>query len=115
MPTKNILVQVGEHTVTKKRIVPVYNDYGDQIGEKTETYEVTVPTMEAQNVEMTPEEVAEMEEMARNMPEPEPTMDERLEDIEQALIDIAAVQAEQDEIQAQQEDALIELAALTEE
>ena len=35
------------------------------------------------------------------------------EDIEQALIDIAQVQAEQDEIQAQQEDALIELAALT--
>ena len=41
------------------------------------------------------------------------TNDARLEDIEQALIDIAAVQAEQDEIQAQQEDALIELAALT--
>lgn len=37
------------------------------------------------------------------------------EEYEQALIDIAAVQAEQDEIQAQQEDALIELAALTEE
>ena len=35
------------------------------------------------------------------------------EEYEQALIDIAAVQAEQDEIQAQQEDALIELAALT--
>ena len=48
--------------------------------------------------EMTPEEVAEMEEMAKNMPEPEPTIEEKF----------AALQA----IVEEQDAALIELASL---
>lgn len=43
--------------------------------------------------EMTAEEVAEMERMAAEMPEPEPTPDERMTQIEAALIELAAMMA----------------------
>ena len=43
--------------------------------------------------EMTPEEVAEMERMAAEMPKPEPTPDERMNEIEAALIELAAMLA----------------------
>lgn len=41
--------------------------------------------------EMTAEEIAEMERMMAEMPKPEPTPDERMEQIEAALIELAAM------------------------
>ena len=41
--------------------------------------------------EMTPEEIAEMERMAAEMPMPEPTPEDRMNEIEAALIELAAM------------------------
>ena len=41
--------------------------------------------------EMTAAEVAEMERMMEEMPKPEPTPDERMNEIEAALIELAAM------------------------
>lgn len=88
---KNILVQVGERVEVRIRTHPAqYNEMGEMIAEAyDETYTVTVPVMEPRNVEMTPEEVAEMEAMQAAMPEPQPT----LEDC-QAVADMAYVNSE---------------------
>ena len=88
---KNILVQTGERTETRIRTHPAqYNEMGDLIAEAyDETYTVTVPVMEPRNVDMTPEEIAELEAMQAAMPEPQPT----LEDC-QAVADMAYVNSE---------------------
>lgn len=88
---KNILVQVGERTETRIRTIPAqYNEMGELIADSyDEAYTVTVPVMEAQNVDMTPEEIAELEAMQAAMPEPQPT----LEDC-QAVADMAYVNSE---------------------
>lgn len=88
---KNVLVQVGERAETRIRTVPAqYNEMGELIAEAyDETYTVNVPVMEARNVEMTPEEIAELEAMQAAMPEPQPT----LEDC-QAVADMAYVNSE---------------------
>ena len=88
---KNILVQVGERAEVRIRTHPAqYNEMGEMIAEAyDETYTVTVPVMEPRNVEMTQEEVAEMEAMQAAMPEPQPT----LEDC-QAVADMAYVNSE---------------------
>ena len=88
---KNVLVQVGERAETRIRTVPAqYNEMGELIAEAyDETYTVIVPVMEPRNVEMTQEEVAEMEAMQTAMPEPQPT----LEDC-QAVADMAYVNSE---------------------
>ena len=56
---KNILVKVGERTETRTRTVPAqYDETGNRIAkEAVESYEVTVPVMQAQTVEMTVEEI----------------------------------------------------------
>ena len=88
---KNILVQVGERAEVRIRTHPApYNEMGEMIAESyDETYTVTVPVMEPRNVDMTQEEVAEMEAMQAAMPEPQPT----LEDC-QAVADMAYVNSE---------------------
>ena len=88
---KNILIKTGERTETRIRTIPAqYNDMGELIAEAyDETYTVTVPVMEPHNVEMTAEEVAELEAMQAAMPEPQPT----LEDC-QAVADSAYVNSE---------------------
>ena len=88
---KNVLVQVGERAETRIRTIPAqYNDMGELIAEAyDETYTVTVPVLEARNVEMTPEEIAELEAMQAAMPEPQPT----LEDC-QAVADMAYINSE---------------------
>lgn len=88
---KNILVQVGERAETRIRTIPArYNEMGELIAEAyDETYTVIVPIMEPRNVEMTPEEIAELEAMQADMPEPQPT----LEDC-QAVADMAYVNSE---------------------
>ena len=85
---KNILVQVGGREEQRTRHIPAqYNEMGEMIADAyDETYTVTVPVMEPRNVDMTPEEIAELEAMQAAMPEPQPT----LEDC-QAVADMAYV------------------------
>ena len=93
---KNILVQTGERTETRIRTIPAqYNEMGEMIAEAyDETYTVTVPIMEAQNVEMTPEEIAELEAMQAQMPEPVPTPEQRLDVLENTTDDIILMMAD---------------------
>lgn len=88
---KNILVQVGGREEQRTRHIPAqYNEMGEMIAEAyDETYTVTVPVMEPRNVDMTPEEIAELKAMQAAMPEPQPT----LEDC-QAVADMAYVNSE---------------------
>lgn len=91
---KNILIKTGERTETRIRAIPAqYSEMGELISESyDETYTVTVPIMEAQNVEMTQEEIAELEAMQEGMPEPVPDpSDARMTEIEAALIELAAM------------------------
>lgn len=41
--------------------------------------------------EMTPEEIAELQAVADNQPMPEPTMEERLEALESAMLELMGV------------------------
>lgn len=77
---KNILVQVGERAETRIRTIPAqYNEIGEMIADAyDETYTVNVPVLEARNVEMTAEEIAELERMQAQMPAPKQTMEERM-------------------------------------
>ncbi len=91
---KNILIKTGERTETRIRAIPAqYSEMGELITEAyDETYTVTIPIMEAQNVEMTAEEIAEFERMQAQMPEPVPDpSDARMTEIEAALIELAAM------------------------
>ena len=93
---KNILIKTGERTETRIRTIPAqYSEMGELITEAhDETYTVTVPIMEAQNVEMTPEEVAELEAMQAQMPKPAPTPEERLDTLECTTDDIILMMAD---------------------
>ncbi len=93
---KNILVKIGEREEQRTRLIPAeYGETGDLIREEyDETYTVTVPIMEAQNVEMTPEEIAEMEAMQANLPTPSPTPEQRLDVLEGTTDDIILMMAD---------------------
>ena len=88
---KNILVQVGERSETRIRTIPAqYNEMGELIADSyDETYTVTVPVMEARNVEMTAEEIAELERMQAQAP----TAEDRLTDMEN-VADMAYINGE---------------------
>lgn len=92
---KNILVQVGGREEQRTRHIPAqYNEMGEMIADAyDETYTVTVPVMEAQNVEMTAEEIAELEAMQAQTPAPAPTAEDRLTDVEN-VSDMAYVNGE---------------------
>ena len=95
---KNILVKVGEREETRVRTIPAeYSETGDLIRDAYEkTYTVTVPIMEAQNVEMTAEEIAEMERMTAEMPMPAPTAEQRLDVLEPTTDDLVEIIADQE-------------------
>ena len=92
---KNILIKTGERTETRIRTIPAkYSEMGELVHEAyDETYTITVPIMEARNVEMTPEEIAELERMQAQMPAPAPTAEDRLTGAEN-VGDMAYVNAE---------------------
>lgn len=92
---KNILVQVGERAEVLTRAHPAqYNEMGEMIADAyDENYTVNVPIMEARNVEMTAEEIAELERMQAQTPAPAPTAEDRLKDVEN-VSDMAYVNAE---------------------
>ena len=93
---KNILIKTGERTETRIRTIPAqYSEMGELIADAyDETYTVTVPIMEAQNVEMTADEIAEMEAMQAQMPEPAPTPEQRLDVLEGTTDDIILMMAD---------------------
>ena len=93
---KNILVQVGERTETRIRTIPAqYNEIGELIADAyDETYTVTVPVMEPRNVEMTADEIAELEAIQAQMPEPVPTPEQRLDVLENTTDDIILMMAD---------------------
>lgn len=93
---KNILIKTGERKETRIRTIPAqYNEMGELIADSyDETYTVTVPIMEAQNVEMTAEEIAEMEAMREQMPKPIPAPEQRLDVLEGTTDDMILMMAE---------------------
>ena len=93
---KNVLVKIGERTEIRERIVPaVYDDNGELLTPETvEQYTVTVPIMEASNVDMTPEEIAEFERQQAEIPEQEPSPEERLDALETTTDDMILLMAE---------------------
>nr|DAU96701.1 MAG TPA: hypothetical protein [Caudoviricetes sp.] len=93
---KNILIKTGERTETRIRTIPAqYNEMGEMIADAyDETYTVTVPVMEPRNVEMTAEEIAEMEAMRANTPAPSPTPEQRFDVLEGTTDDIILMMAD---------------------
>ena len=93
---KNILVQTGERTETRIRTIPAqYSETGELIADSyDETYTVTVPVMEPRNVEMTADEIAELEAIQAQMPEPVPTPEQRLDVLENTTDDIILMMAD---------------------
>lgn len=92
---KNILIKTGERTEARIRTIPAqYSEMGELVHEAyDEAYIVKVPIMEPRNVEMTAEEVAELEAVQAQMPEIAPTTEDRLADVEN-VSDMAYVNAE---------------------
>ena len=95
---KNILIKTGERTETRIRTIPAqYSETGELIADAyDETYTMTVPIMEAQNVEMSPEEITELERMQAQMPEPVPTPEQRLDVLEPTTDDLVEIIADQE-------------------
>ena len=93
---KNVLVKIGERTETRIRTIPAqYNEMGELIADAyDETYTVTVPVMEPRNVEMTAEEIAELEAMRANTPAPSPTPEQRIDALEGTTDDIILMMAD---------------------
>ena len=93
---KNILIKTGERTEIRIRTIPAqYSETGELIAEAyEETYTVTVPVMEPRNVEMTAEEIAELEAIQAQMPEPVPTPEQRLDVLENTTDDIVLMMAD---------------------
>lgn len=93
---KNVLVKIGERT--EQRIIhhdAEYDDGGNVIREAwDETVCVEVPVMEARNVEMTADEIAEFERQQAEMPEQEPSPEERLNTLETTTDDIVLMLAD---------------------
>lgn len=77
--------QTGTRTEEYKVIVPTeYDEEGNIISEEhEETRTREVPVMGMVYRDMTPEEIAEVEKLQADMPEPQPTADERLDKVEQ--------------------------------
>lgn len=77
--------QTGTHTEEYKVIVPAeYDEEGNIISEEhEETHTREVPVMGMVYRDMTAEEIAEAERLQAEMPEPQPTEEERLDKVEQ--------------------------------
>lgn len=77
--------QTGTRTEEYKVIVPAeYDEEGNIISEEyEETRTREVPVMGMVYRDMTPEEIAEVEKLQAEMPEPQPTEEERLDKVEQ--------------------------------
>lgn len=96
---KNVLVKVGERTETRIRPIPAqYDEMGELIADAyDETYTVNVPIMEARNVEMTAEEITELESMQASAPKPEQSAAERVAALETQVAALTALLAQKGE------------------
>lgn len=92
---KNILVQTGEREEQRTRRIPAtYGENGEILTpESVETYTVTVPIMEARNVEMTAEEIKNLEVMQASAPKPEQSAAERVAALEAQVAALSALLA----------------------
>lgn len=85
-------------THTEQRVVrhdDVLDDNGNIIAEAwDETVDVEVPVMGMVYRDATPEEIAEMERQQAEMPEPEPTPEERLDTLETTTDDMILLMAD---------------------
>lgn len=88
--------QTGVHTEEHKVIVPAeYDDEGNIISEEHEETRIReVPVMGTVYRDMTPEEISEAEKLQAEMPEPEPTPEERLDTLETTTDDIVLMLAD---------------------
>lgn len=78
---KQVDTKTEEYTVT---IPPEYDEEGNIISEEHEETRIReVPVMGMVYRDMTPEEIAEVEKLQAEMPEPQPTEEERLDKVEQ--------------------------------
>lgn len=96
---KNILVQIGERAEVRQRIIPAtYGEDGEILTpESVETYTVNVPIMEARNVEMTAEEIKNLEAMQASAPKPEQSAAERVAALEAQVAALSALLAQKGE------------------
>ncbi len=90
---KNILVQTGEREEQRTRRIPAtYGENGEILTpEFVETYTVNVPIMEARNVEMTAEEITELESIQASAPKPEQSAAERVAALEAQVAALTAL------------------------
>lgn len=88
--------QIGTKEETRTRVVPAtHDDEGNLLTEEmTEEYTVEVPVMGMVYRDATPEEIEEMEHQKAEMPEPEPTPDERLDTLEATTDDMILFMAD---------------------
>lgn len=95
-------MRIGEYkkisTRTEQRLVhhgAEYNENGNIINEEwDETVEVEVPVMGMVYRDATPKEIAEFESQQAELPEPEPSPEERLDALETTTDDIILLMAE---------------------
>ena len=88
--------QTGTRTESYTVTIPAeYDDEGKLITEEhEETRTREVPVMGMVYRDMTPEEIAEAERLQANIPEPEPTPEERLNTLETTTDDIVLMMAD---------------------
>lgn len=88
--------QIDTYTEPYTVIIPaVYDDEGNLISEEhEETRTREVPVMGMVYRDMTPEEIVEAEKLLADMPEPEPTEEERLNTLETTTDDIVLMLAD---------------------
>ena len=87
----NELVQHGTKIETRQTFIPaVYDDEGNVLSEaRTELQEIEVPNMVAATRDMTPNEEADARAFEASMPEPQPTIDERVETLKSSTDELA--------------------------
>ena len=89
---KQVDTKTEEYTVT---IPPEYDEDGNLISEEhEETRTREVPVMGMVYRDMTPEEIAEAERLQAEMPEPQPTEEERLNTLETTTDDLVLMMAD---------------------
>ena len=88
--------QIGTKEETRTRIIPAtYDDEGNLLTEETtEEYTVEVPVMGMVYRDATPEEIEEFERKQAEMPEPEPSPEERLDTLEATTDDMILLMAD---------------------
>lgn len=88
------LMQVSTKIERKTITVDDYGETGEIIGSHTEVVEEAIPIMGIVYRDMTPEEIAELERQQAEIPEPEPSPEERLDALEITTDDMILLMAE---------------------